>query len=112
MLTTPPLVGQGPLRDVFADVFREHLVDQRLVADVAAARFLAERLEDARINADRNQSSRFITERRPPDPSHHMELFRRRLGNVRVVNPSRRTPRVRGDSMHLLARFRVTTAPM
>ena len=66
MLTPPRLVGQGPLRDVFADVFREHLIDQRLVADVSAARFLAERLEDARINADRDQSARFVTERRPP----------------------------------------------
>ena len=31
-----------PLCDVLADVFREHLVDQRLVANVSAARFLAE----------------------------------------------------------------------
>ena len=96
MLTTPPLVGRGPLRDVFADVIREHLVDQRLIADVSAARFLAERLEDARINADRDQSARFVTKRRPPHSPHRLELFGRRLRNVGEVNPSRCTPRVRG----------------
>ena len=86
------------LRHVLANVFREHLVDQSLVADVSAARFLAERLEDGRIDADRDQSARLLAKRRPPDPSHRLELFDRRLGNVRVVNPARRTPRVRGDS--------------
>lgn len=86
------------LRDVFADVFREDLVDQRLVADMSAARFFAKRFEDARIDPDRDQSSRFVTEGRPSDPSHRLELFERRLGNVGVVNPSRRTPRVRGGS--------------
>ena len=42
------------LRDAVADVFREHLVDQRLVADVSTARFLSERLKYARINANRD----------------------------------------------------------
>ncbi len=88
--------ARGRLRDVFADVFREHLVDERLVADVSAARFLAERLEHARIDANRDQSSRFVAKRRPPYPSHRLELFGRRLGNVRVVNPSRRTPCLHG----------------
>jgi hypothetical protein len=50
-------------------VFREYLVDQRLVADVSAARFLAERFEDARVDADRDQPSRFVTKRRPPHPA-------------------------------------------
>ena len=44
-------------------MIREHLVDQRLIADVSAARFLAERLEDARINADRDQSAQCVTKR-------------------------------------------------
>ncbi len=86
------------LCDVLANVFREDLVDQRLVADAPAMRFLAQRLEDAWIEADRDQSARFVTERRPPHPPHRLELLGRRRGNVRVVNPSRRTPHVRGDS--------------
>jgi hypothetical protein len=72
VLRTP---ARGRLRYVFADVFREHLVDERLVADVSAARFLAERFKHARIDADRDQSSRFVTERRPPHPPHRLELF-------------------------------------
>ena len=37
-------------------------------------------------------------QRRPPHSPHRLELFGRRLRNVRVVNPSRGTPRVRGGS--------------
>ena len=69
---TRPRTAEQRLRDVFADVFREHLVDQRLVADVSTARFLAKRLKDARINADRDQSPWFVTERRPPHPPHRL----------------------------------------
>jgi hypothetical protein len=38
----PERTGTSFLRDVFADVLREDLVDQCLVADVSAARLLAE----------------------------------------------------------------------
>ena len=41
---------------------------------------------------------RFVTERGPTHATHCLELLGRGLGNVRVVNLSRRTPRVRGDS--------------
>jgi len=44
--------GENQLRDAVADVIGEHLVDQRLVTDMAAARFLSKRFEDARINSN------------------------------------------------------------
>ena len=87
------------LRHTVADVIGEHLVDQRLVADMTAARFLSERLEDAWINADRDQSPRFISDRRPTDSAHRLQLCARRLRNIRGGNFSRRTPRVRAGSL-------------
>lgn len=87
------------LRQTVADMIGEHLVDQRLVADTAAARFLSKRLEDAWINADRDQSARFVADRRPTDPPHRLQLFARCLRNIRVVNLSRRTTRVRAGSL-------------
>lgn len=89
---------KAALRDVLTDVFREHLVDQHLVTDPSAACFLAEGIEQVWIGADRDQSARCVTERRSPHPSHRPELCGRRVGNVRVVNPSRRTPRVHAGS--------------
>ena len=83
---------------VSADVPSEHLVDQRLVAHAPTARFAAELIEHARIDTDRDQLARFIPKRRASHPSHRLELRGRRLGNVRVVNLSRCTSRVRGDS--------------
>jgi len=41
-------------------VFGENFVDQRLVADVPAARLLSESIENAGINADRDQLTRFV----------------------------------------------------
>ena len=42
------------LRDVLADVPGQDFVDERLVPDTAAARFLAKLIEHARIDVDRN----------------------------------------------------------
>src|SRR5439155_10990957 len=47
------------LRNVFAYVLSQHFVDQRLVSDAATARFLAELIEHARIDTDRDQLARF-----------------------------------------------------
>jgi hypothetical protein len=55
---------------VFTDVFREDLVDQRLVADAPTPRLLAERIQDAWINPDRNQLARFVRKRRPTHTPH------------------------------------------
>jgi serine/threonine protein kinase len=56
-----------------------------------ATRRRASQRESLIIGALRHES-------RPPYSSHHLQLFRGRLRNVRVINPSRRTPRVRGGS--------------
>ena len=53
----------------------QHFVDQRLVSDAAPARFLAELLEHARIDTDRDQLARFVAERRPAHPSHGLQLL-------------------------------------
>jgi len=45
-------VVTGELGDPVPNVFREYLVDQRLVTDVTPPRFFTEGLEDARIYAD------------------------------------------------------------
>jgi hypothetical protein len=63
-----------------------------------APRFLAERLEDARINPDRDQTAGFVPEWRPPHSAHPLQLIVGRFWNIRVVNSSRRTPRARGGS--------------
>src|SRR2546425_10692101 len=86
------------LRNVFAYVLSQHFVDQRLVSDAATARFLAELIEHARIDTDRDQLARFVAERRPTHPPHGLQLLGRRIGNGREVDLSHGTPHVRGDS--------------
>ena len=41
--------------DILSGIFREHLVDQRLIADFSSPRFFAEALEDVRVHANRDQ---------------------------------------------------------
>src|SRR5712691_5176249 len=89
---------QVNLRNVFAHVLRQHLIDQRLVPDAATARFLAELIEHTRIDTDRDQLTRFGAERRPTHPPHGLQLLGRRIGNIRKVDLSHGTPRVRDDS--------------
>ena len=49
-----PMAVTAELGDPVPNVFREYLVDQRLIADVTAPRFLTEGLEHARINPNRD----------------------------------------------------------
>jgi hypothetical protein len=58
-------------------VLGEHLVDQRLVSDTPAVRFLPELIEHAWIDTDRNQLAWFVTKRGPTHSSHCLELLRR-----------------------------------
>ena len=53
----------------------EDLVDERLVADTSSACFLAGLIEHARIDADRDPLSGFVTERRAADSSHRLQLL-------------------------------------
>ena len=69
------------LRDVLY-VFGEHLIDQRLVSQIAALRFLPKRVDHSRIETNRNELTRLFADRRPSDASHPPELPRRSLWNV------------------------------
>jgi hypothetical protein len=65
------------LRDIFADVGRQDLVDERLVPDTPAACFLAKLFEHSRIDANGDQLTGFIAQGRPTDAAHGLQLFRR-----------------------------------
>ena len=86
------------LRHVFADVSSQDFVDQCLVPNTLAARFLAELIEHTWIDTNRDELAGFISKGRPTHPPHGLQLLCRRIGNVREVNLSRRTPRARGGS--------------
>jgi hypothetical protein len=86
------------LRDILADVPSQNIVDEGLIPHTTPTCFLAELIEHSRIDSNRDQLARFIPKRRATDASHRLQLFRRRLGNVREVNLSPRTPHARGGS--------------
>lgn len=86
------------LGDVRPDVLREYLVDERLIADTSTASLMAERLEDTRIHANGDELPRLLSDWRPAHTAHGRQLLRRRIWNIREVNPSPRTPRVRVGS--------------
>src|SRR5262245_43214234 len=73
--------------DILPGMLREHLVDQRLVADPSAPRLFAEARQDVRVHANRDQLTRRSAEGRAAHPPHRPELFIRRLRNVREINP-------------------------
>jgi len=54
ILSDAPSCLQRVLRHVFSDVLGQDFVDQRLVANAAAARFLAELIEHTWIDPDRD----------------------------------------------------------
>jgi hypothetical protein len=84
--------------NVLADVLRQHFIDQRLVPDASTACFLSELIEDARIDTDRDQLPRLVADRGPTDAPHRPQLLGRRIGQIRKINLSRRTPRAHDDS--------------
>jgi hypothetical protein len=51
------------LSDVLADMPSQDLVDDGLISDAAVPYFLAELLEDSRIDSDRDQLPRFNTKK-------------------------------------------------
>ena len=85
-----------PLRNILPNVLRQDLVDQRLIPDTSPLRFPPKLRQYLDVEADRDQLTWDIAERRPPDAPHGAELCRRRLGNVAEINLPRRTPRARG----------------
>ena len=66
------LPGSG---DVLPHVVRQHLVDQRLVADPSAPGLLPELLEHCSVDANRDQLPGRVAERRPADSAHRRKLF-------------------------------------
>jgi len=86
------------LRDVFADVFGQDLVDQRLVPDAAATRFLPKLRQDLGVEPDGDQPTSLVSQRRPPDAAHRPQLRGRRFGDVAVVNLGCGTPRAPAGS--------------
>jgi len=88
----------GLLGDVLTDVPCQDFVDEGLVPDAAPACFLAELIEHSRIDSNRNELTRFVAKRGPANAPHGGQLPGRRIGNVREINLSRRTPHARGGS--------------
>jgi len=64
------------LRDVLTHVPSQDFVDEGLIPDSASTCFLAELIEHTRIDANRDQAARLITERRPTDALHGLQLLR------------------------------------
>ena len=65
------------LRDILADVPSQDFVDKGLIPDAASTCFLAELIEHARIDANRDQLARFIAKGRATDAPHRFQLLRR-----------------------------------
>ena len=55
------------LRDILAGVTSQDFIDKGLIPDAAPACFLAELIEYSRIDANRDQLTRLVAERRPAD---------------------------------------------
>lgn len=82
-------------------VFRENLVDERLVPDAPALGFLPIDGENPGVEPDRNQPPGLVANRRPADSPERGQLLGRRRGDVRVINllpPAPSTSRARRGS--------------
>ena len=69
------------LRNMF-HVFGQHFIDERLVSQIAALRFLPEFVDHSRIETNCNELTRLFADRRASDASHRAELLGRSLWNV------------------------------
>jgi len=56
---------------------RQHFVDQRLIPNPSAARFLSELIEHTRIDTDRDELAGFVTEGGPAHAPHRFQLLGR-----------------------------------
>lgn len=73
-MVTRATISAGYLRDVLTNVTSQHFIDKRLIPDAPPPRFLAELIEHTCIDADRDQLTRLIAERRAPDAPHGLQL--------------------------------------
>src|SRR5258708_2425308 len=70
------------LRNVFY-VVGQHFIDERLVSQIPALRFLPKLVDHSRIESDRNKLTRLLADRRTSDAPHRAELLSRSLWNIR-----------------------------
>jgi hypothetical protein len=84
--------------NIFPDVLCQYLIDEGLVTDPASTGFLPELLEHARIDTNRNELTRLVTQWRSANPAHCRQLLGRGVRNIREVNLSAGTPRARDGS--------------
>ena len=86
-------------RNVF-HVFGQHFIDERLVPQIAALRFLPKLVDHSRIETNCNQLTRLFADRRTSDASHRAKLLCGSLWNVREINLlCPRTPLFPSDSL-------------
>ena len=71
-----PSVG-SILRDIPTGVPSQDFINKGLIPDAASTCFLAELIEHARIDSNRDQLARFVAERRATDAPHRLQLRRR-----------------------------------
>lgn len=76
------------LRHVMTNVVREYSIDQGLVPDAPTLGFLSEAREDGRIQPDRDELTRAVTEGRTANTSHCTKLIVGRLWQIREINLS------------------------
>jgi hypothetical protein len=63
-------------------MFGEHFIDERLVSQIAALRFLPKLGDHSRIEPNCYELTRLFADRGTSDASHRAELRRRSLWNV------------------------------
>src|SRR5262245_21145601 len=90
---------QVRLGDTLSDVLCQYLIDESLVADPSSSGFLPKLLEHIRIDTNRNELTRLVTQWRSANPTHRPQLLGRRVRNIREVNLSADTPRARAESL-------------
>jgi hypothetical protein len=63
-------------------VLRQHLVNQRLVADLSLPGFLTELIQDVRVYSDGDETPRRFAQRWATNTAHRPQLLGGRLWNV------------------------------
>ena len=63
-------------------VFGQYFIDERLVSQIAALRFLPKLGDHSRIEPNCYELTRLLADRRTSDASHRVQLLSRSLWNV------------------------------
>jgi hypothetical protein len=65
------------LGDILPDVLCQYLIDEGLIPDPALTGFLPKLLEHVRIDTNRNELTRFVTQGRSANSTHRPQLLGR-----------------------------------